>query len=258
MRTTSGNAVIAALAAVCILCGCQSEKRKPSELSDDEKLHYRVSLESSLSESEMNDQLAIRREILERTNSNSKYEARLSEAMQAARDVLDDDMYARLEAAQSQWLRGGRGEDINRLVKNGVPAADAFGEVLRQRIEWLNLRTSRAMLVSMPSYFGGYYRSDDGRGIEVYDMGAEHLTFVLRMDEDAFVFTASGTISGEEAVLTSETDAKASVILKRVSEDMMTVIAGESFASSSVASYRSLVEGSFGRVKAEGYDVFSR
>lgn len=258
MRIKSGNAVIAALAAVCILCGCQSEKKKISEMSDEEKVMYQVSQESSLSEAEMADQIAVRREILRRTGTNSRYEAKIAEAMASAREVLDDEMYAELEASQTQWERGGRGEEINRLVRSGVPAADAFGEVLRMRSEWIGLRASRAMLVVSPGVLGGYYRSDDGRGVEIYEMGQGRLNFVLRVDEDDFVFTASGAVSGEEAALVSETDPKASIILKRASDDAVTVLPDEEFKSSSVASYISLIEGRFVRVKKGGYDVFSR
>ncbi|MBQ1926777.1 MAG: hypothetical protein II180_11750 [Proteobacteria bacterium] len=258
MRIRSGKAFIAALAAVCILCGCQSEKKKISEMSDEEKVMYEASQESSLSEAEMADQIAVRREILKRTGTNGRYEAKIAEAMASAREVLDDEMYGLLESSQTHWERGGRGEEINRLVRSGVPAADAFGEVLRMRSEWISLRASRAMLIASPGVFGGYYRSEDGRGIEVYEMGADRLNFVLRVDEDDFVFTASGTFSGEEAALVSETDPKAAIVLKRAPGDALIVVPDASFETSSVASYRSLIEGHFDRVLKGGYDVFSR
>lgn len=257
MRKRSGSAFIAALTAVCILCGCQSEKKKISEMDVEEKVRYVASQEASLSESEMEDQLAVRRQILERTEANGRHEAKIAEAMSSAREVLDDEMYALLEDSQKAWERGGRGREINSLVAEGVPAADAFGEVLRRRSEWIGLRASRAMLMVSPGVFGGYYRSEDGRGIEVYEMGDGRLNFVLRVDEDAFVFTASGEVSGEEAVLTSETDDKASVVLRREPGEMLSVSPGDHFAESSIASRASLVEGRFARVARGGYDVFA-
>ena len=230
------------------------QKRDLSELSDEEKIAIRVADESSLSESEKARQYEARKAILEQTHRTQDNETEMAEAMQNAREMLDDARYAALEAAQAQWLKGGRGKTINRLVTGGMPAAEAFAESAKVRADWIRMRTSWAMLIDMPGKFGGLYRAEQGRTLEIYEMGESIVNLVLRLDENDFVFTASGIAT--DGILTSELDSRASVAI-RAADDAVTLELGDTFAQSPVASKGTLIEGRYVRVKPGDFDVFA-
>ncbi|MBO4349635.1 MAG: hypothetical protein J6A01_01655 [Proteobacteria bacterium] len=245
---------------ICFLCllgllfsaSCK-QKRDVSEMSDEEKIALEVADESSLDASEKELQREARQAILDQTHHTQKGESEMQEALQDAHDVLDDAQYAALVKSQEQWLKGGRGKYINRLVDEGVPAAEAFAKSAELRAEWIRMHTSMAMLIDMPGKFGGFYRADQGRTLEIYEMNESIINLVIRMSNDV-VFTASGIAT--DGKLSSELDKRA-VISIQLNDDSVTIELGETFAQSDIASRGMLIEGRYNRIKPGEYDVFA-
>ena len=223
-------------------------------MSDEEKIALEVADESSLDASEKELQREARQAILDQTHHTQKGESEMQEALQDAHDVLDDAQYAALVKSQEQWLKGGRGKYINRLVDEGVPAAEAFAKSAELRAEWIRMHTSMAMLIDMPGKFGGFYRADQGRTLEIYEMNESIINLVIRMPDIDVVFTASGVAT--EGILTSELDSRATISIQS-DGDAVTIELGETFAQSQTASRGMLIEGRYVRVKPGEYDVFA-
>lgn len=241
------------LLALLFLPSCK-QKRDVSEMSDEEKLAIEVEDEASLDASEKVRQREARQAMLDQTHHTQKGESEMQEALQDAHEVLDEAQYAALVKSQELWLKSGRGKDINRLVAEGVPAAEAFAKSAELRADWIRLRTSMAMLIDMPGKFGGFYRADQGRTLEIYEMNESIVNLVIRMAESEVIFTASGIAT--DGLLTSELDSRATISIKS-DGDVVTIELGENFAQSQMASKGLLVEGRYARVKSGEYDVFA-
>ena len=235
------------------LASCK-QKRDVSEMSDEEKVALEVADESSLSDSEKERQREVRQAILDQTHKTQEGEAGMKDALDNARDLLDPAVFEALEQAQDKWLKTGRGKDINALVAQGTAAADAFAKSAAMRADWIRTRTSWAMLIDMPGKYGGFYRADQGRTLEIYEMNEGILNLVIRMDGQDFVFTASGVI--DEGTLASELDPTARITLKP-SQDAMVVDLADGFAQSKAASMGTLIAGRYARVKPGEFDVFA-
>ncbi len=246
---------------ICFLCltgllfsvSCK-QKRDVSEMSDEEKIAIEVEDEASLDASERVRQREARQAMLHQTHQTQKGESEMQEALQEAHEVLEDAQYAALLKSQEQWLKGGRGKDINQLVAGGVPAAEAFAKSAELRAEWIRIHTSWAMLIDMPGKFGGFYRAEQGRTLEIYEMNESIINLVIRMTGGDAIFTASGIAT--DGVLTSELDPRASISIQS-GGDSVTIELSESFSKSDMASRGSLVEGRYVRVKPGEYDVFA-
>ncbi len=243
------------LACIILLAGCR-ERKPVSEMSDEEKVALEVSVNGHLTDEEKNRQKESRQAILDRTAQTKASEQELSRAMKNAQDVLDASGFAALEEAQSLWLRQGRGTDINRIVKSGVAPGDAFSQANRERAAWIDVRVSWRMLMDMPGEYGGFYRSGDGRSLEIYEMGERRLNAVVRSGAE-FVFTAEGVAADGVAELLCSNDRNAAVRVVRQSADVMTIELGSTFSGSGMSGAGMLVEGRFERIKPGEWDVFS-
>lgn len=237
--------------------GCR-DKKSVSGMSNEEKIAYEVSDESRLSPDEKLLQTEVRQAILDRTVQTEKSTTALENAISEARQVLSESGFVQLKNAQQLWERQGRGKDINALVASGTPAGDAYVLAIQNRSEWVKLRSSWAMLIEIPGRFGGFYRADNGRTLEVYEMNEQKLNFVMRYHENEFVYTASGTASTDTGLLTSEFDALASVRAVRVNENVLRIELGDMFAESSLGRMGTLIEGEYQRVKSGEMDVFAQ
>ena len=256
MRRTSVYALV--LICAILICGCR-EKKKVSEMSNEEKIAISVSGESSLSASEQIRQAEARKAILDRVEKTREAEASLKDVLARAEEVLDEDALAKLKASEEKWERQGRGAEINRLVKTGVPAADAFSIAVKNHAEWLERRVSHAMLISYPGKFGGLYRADADRLLEVYEMGDGQINIVLYIGrEDPTIFTATGVFEDNHVRLVSRYDESASVTITRTGDDSLDMEPAESFAKSSLARMTALAEGNYTRVRAGEMDVFAQ
>ena len=256
MRRTS----IYALVLICtvLVCGCR-EKKKISEMSDEEKIAISVAGESSLSASDHIRQAETRKAILDRVGKTREAEATLKDVLDRAESVLDEASLAQLKAAEEKWEHQGRGVDINRLVKTGIPAADAFSVALKNHADWLERRVSYAMLINHPGEFGGLYRADADRLLEVYDMGDGRINVVLSIGSvEPTLFTATGVFEGNQVKLVSGYDESAAVTVIRTGDDSLIMEPADSFAQSSIARIAALMEGSYTRVKAGEMDVFAQ
>lgn len=253
------RSIFVALILICaiLLSGCR-DKKSVSEMSDEEKRDFIASEEEKLSPEEKALQAEARQAILDRAAQNGKNALELEAAISNARNLLSEDGCSKLEAAQHLWDRQGRGKDINELVRSGVPAADAYGLALKKRAEWVSLHSSWEMLIEMPGKFGGFYRADSGRTVEIYEMGDGKLNLVMRYEGDGFVFTATGRENGENASLKSESDAMASVQIVRSENDVVKLELGNDFASSSFGKMGALIEGIYSRVKPGEMNVFAQ
>ena len=251
------NIIITALVCAVCLCGCK-DKKKVSEMSNEEKIAYEASDESRLMPDEKKLQLEVRQNIMGRAQQTDKSVAELEKAVADARDLLEDEDFANLEKAQDVWNRQGRGVDINRLVASGIAAADAYSEAFMKRAEWVRLRTSWAMLISMPGEFGGFYRGEASRTLEVYEMGNHDLNMVMRFDDNDFIYTASGSVEQGGAILKSEFDVMAAVRITVEGHDSLRLEPEESFDASSLGPRRALIEGVYQRVKPGVMDVFAQ
>ncbi len=227
-------------------------------MSDEEKIAFIASDEDKLSPEEKLLQAEVRQTILARAAETDKNTQVLESALSEAKSVLNAERVSKLDAAQRQWERQGRGKDINALVQSGVPAADAYGAAIKKRAEWVNLRSSWAMLIDMPGLFGGFYRAEQDRTVEIYDMGDKKLNLVLRYKESEFVFTATGIEDGNKASLKSEFDVMASVELIRTESDGVKIELGADFSRSSLGKMGTLIEGIYQRVKPGELDVFAQ
>ncbi len=227
-------------------------------MSDEEKVAYSASKESSLSPSEMEDQKAARKAILERVSDTQTSEKLMDNALHEAQMNLSESAYASLQESQQIWLRQGRGKAINDLVRQGVPSGDAFARANSERADWISVRTMWAMLIESPGKFGGFYRSVADRTLEIYEMENEQLNLVVRAAKDDFVFTATGSIQDNSAQLRSENDPNAAIRLKASeSGDTIEISLEPSFGASHAARYGMLVEGQYQRVTPGELNVFA-
>lgn len=243
------------LACVVLMSGCR-ERKPVSEMSDEEKVALEVSVNGHLTDEEKSRQKESRQAILDRAAQTKASEGELGRAMKNAEAVLDAAGFSALEEAQSLWLRQGRGADINRIVKSGVAPGDAFSQANRERADWIDVRVSWRMLIDMPGEYGGFYRSGDGRSLEIYEMGEQRLNAVVRSGAD-FVFTAEGMASAGAAELSCKNDRNASVRVVRQNADVIMIELGSAFSGSGMSGVGMLVEGRFERVKPGEWNVFS-
>ena len=240
-----------------LLCaGCQNSK-KTSELDKNEKIHLHIDTENELSPDELKRQRDVRKQILDRTELTQESEKNIQDALNNAKNVLSENTFNLLQASQNTWNIQGRGKDINKLVKNGTPAAEAYAQAAFDRAEWIQIRTSQAMLIEMPGNYGGFYQTSENRTLEIYEMPGNRLNLVIRAPNANFTYTASGIIQNETIRLTSEIDPKAAVVLSAVQKDILTVELDADFVTSQVAASGALIEGRFERVKPGEFDVFA-
>lgn len=229
-------------------------------MSDEEKIAFSVADETSLSAADQIRQTEARKAILDRIGQTHIVEESRKEVLSRAESVLDEQSLLFLKASEEKWERQGRGAEINRLVKSGVPAADAFSAAQKNRVDWLEKRISQAMLISHPGKFGGLYRADMDRLLEVYEMGEGRINIVLYIGREGeqTIFTASGVSEGERVRLVSGYDASAAVTIVFNGEDSLVMEPSETFAQSSLFRMRALAEGNYTRVRAGEMNVFAQ
>ena len=248
-------ALFAAFVAVpAFLGGCKNQK-SVSEMSDDEKVA--VALDDSLSDDEKASQIAARHAVLDRVHQTQNGDEALRHAMDEARDLLTESSYQALEKSQNDWARGGRGKDINRLVADGVAAADAYAKSAFERADWISLHTSWALLVDFPGEIGGYYHTVDGRTLEIYEMPDSRLNLVLRVPQRPVFFTATGKYEKNSAILHAEDDTVPMMTLVRTAEGNVMLTATEELMGSKLAVAAPFVEGIFVRYAQGEIDVFA-
>ena len=236
------------------LTGCKQNK-DPSKMSDEEKVAYQ--LDDSLTAEEKEQQIEARQKILNRMNQTKAGDQALDNAMKNARDLLSDAQYQALETAQNQWLKQGRGQDIQRLTKNGIAAADAFAQAATERADWISQHTSWAMLLDMPGYFGGLYHSSDGRTLELYEMPENHLNMVISVQNQPIYFTATGTYQDQTAQMHAEGDDTILLKINRIEDGSLILVTTEAFSQTTFAKAMPLTEGAFNRYQPGEINVFA-
>lgn len=256
MRRTQSVTCITVCLSLLLCAGCQNSK-KNSELDKNEKIHLHIDTENELSPDELKRQKDVRKQILDRTELTQKSEKNIQDAINNAKNILSENSFKQLQAAQNTWNIQGRGKDINKLVKNGIPAAEAYAQAAFDRAEWIQIRTSQAMLIEMPGNFGGFYKTSENQTLELYEMPENRLNLVIRATNANFTYTASGIIQNKTVRLISEIDPKAAVLLSAESKDIITVELDADFVTSQVAASGTLIEGRFERVKPGEFDVFA-
>ena len=105
--------------------GACKNKKDIGSMSDDELVA--LELDDSLSPAEKERQIAARHAILDRIRQTKDGDAAIAQAMSEAHDLLSESSWQALQQSQQNWTNHLRGTEINRLVAEGVPAADAFG-----------------------------------------------------------------------------------------------------------------------------------
>lgn len=247
------------ISAICLsllfVCSCQN--KKPSDLNDEEKINFKISYENQLSDDEMENQKRVRKQILDRTNAAKKSADAITNALNNAKSVLSDTTFVALQTAQENWAKQTRGKDINKLVQKGMAAPDAFVQSAFDRAQWIQTRTSQAMLIEMPGTFGGFYQAPPDRTLEIYEMPNQHINVVLRLKDADFIYTASGSFLENQAKIASERDPNAAVLINISSPDTLTLELTPTFAASQIANSGALIEGRFKRVKQGELDVFA-
>ena len=224
-------------------------------MSDEEKIAYQ--LDDSLTESEKRQQIEVRRGIIDRMNQTKASDKALEEVMNNARELLTESQYKKLESAQQQWLRQGRGKDIQALVQKGIPAAQAFAQAASDRADWLSVRVSWTMLMNMPGTFGGFYHASDGRTLELYEMPDNHLNLVIRVPDDDLVITATGSYDDKMAQLHDEGSETIILKITKQNANEILLMATDDFVKSAMAQARPLAEGAFQRYQTDEIDVFA-
>ncbi len=244
--------------ALCMLLlqvvGCKS-KKDISQMSDDELVA--LELDDSLSPEEKEQQIAARRAVLDRIHQNKDGEAAIARAMSEARDLLSESSWQALEKSQQNWATHLRGTEINRLVAEGVPAADAFGQTAAERADWISLHTSWALLVDFPGEIGGYYHAEDGRTLEIYEMPEAQINLVWRDPKRPALFTATGKYVNQTALLHAENEEVTLLRLIRTESGEVSLLTTEEMRNSKQEAAAAFAAGVFVRYNSGDIDVFA-
>lgn len=237
-----------------MICSCK-QKKSVSELSREEKLA--LEMDDSLTPQEKADELRARNAILDRVDRTTTANNSLTDALSDAREILSNQDFKILEAQQAQWLRQGKGTDINALIQKGVSPADAFAKATEMRADWIRRHVSWAMLIDMPGTWGGLYHSADNRLLEIYEMPENTINIILRVPNSSdFTYTGTGKTDGETVQIHPEKNPVTTLtILKRDNEKLELQCTPE-FDQSGVAMVKPLIEGQFIRYKAGEFSPF--
>ena len=236
------------------MVGCKS-KKDISKMSDDELVA--LELDDSLSPEEKEQQIAARRAILDRIRQNQDGDAAIARAMSEAHELLSESSWQALEKSQQNWATHLRGTEINRLVAEGIPAAEAFGRTATDRADWISLHTSWALLVDFPGDIGGYYHAEDGRTLEIYEMPDARINLVWRDSKRPIYFTATGKYENQTALLHAENEEVTLLRLIRMESGEVTLLSTEEMRNSKQKAAAAFAEGVFVRYNSGDIDVFA-
>ncbi len=244
--------------ALCMLVlqlGACKNKKDIGSMSDDELVA--LELDDSLSPAEKERQIAARRAILDRIRQTKDGDAAIAQAMSEAHDLLSESSWQALQQSQQNWTNHLRGTEINRLVAEGVPAADAFGRTAAERADWISLHTSWALLVDLPGEIGGYYHAEDGRTLEIYEMPDTRINLVWRDSKRSISVTATGKYENKTALLHAENEDVTLVRLICTEPGKVTILATDDMRSAQQKMAVSIAEGVFVRYNTGEIDVFA-
>ena len=257
MHPTRVTCVFMATSLLFGLQGCKNDHRV-EKMSSEDKIALTFDGIPELDDDEKSRQHATRKDILNRIDKTKQSESNMDSALRDARAVLSESRLRQLELHQNDWLKRGRGADINHLVRQGIPAADAFAVATQMRADFIQQRTSRAMLIDMPGTFGGFYTSGEDRTLELYEMPAQTLNLVMRAHGEPWVYTAHCQADTSEAQCTASGQIPIAVTLKKT-DNLTLEIQTSSITGLSPDMLRlaSLVEGQFHRLSPkDAPDVF--
>lgn len=239
-----------------LLGACNSNK-SPDKLSDEEKLAVIVPGEQTLTDEEKIRQRDARTNILEQVNQGNAAEKAIETAMQEAREMLSDTDFQTLKTAQDLWMRQGRGTDINELIQKGEDAKSAYTKSSERRADKIREQMNRAILVDTSNGYQGYFRTTDGRSLEIYQMPDDTLTVTIRSQDPAFVIATQGKLNDTEISLTSLSDEHIRLVMKPVNDDLLEISMAPDFEAKTLGQFATIITAQYARVKKGELNVFA-
>lgn len=251
--------LLAAYCMICCLVACQS-KTHDAPLTDEEKIAVVVEGEDALSAEELKRQHEARAAILNNVHAGNAAEEELRQALEDARNFLDAADAARLEAAQNDWLKQGRGKAINALIQQGWHVQEAYAKVSTERAQKIREQLNRAVLIAAPKKYQGYFRASSGQSLEIYQLDEEVLVVTMRTSDPPIVVNAKGqfTLGASSVSLVSEKDATIAFELRWVDNAHLELTPHASATQSPAFSpFATMLTARYQRIQKDEIDVFS-
>ena len=243
-----------------LISACQA-KKSYDEMTNEEKVAVVVAGEDELSPDELRRQHEVRANILKTMDNGNKAEKELQEALADAKNLLDDDEIAKLDAAQDLWMRQGRGVEMNALIQTGMDAKRAYAKVSENRASKIREQLNRAVLIAAPKLYQGYFRASLGQSLEIYQLDENVIVVTMRLTEPQMVINTKGQYHGntrEPVKLISEKESDIAFELKWIDKDQLELMPDPAVAASpTFAPYVAPLTARYIRVKKEDLNVFS-